>query len=114
MIPFLYLITNLLWAVYTGHIFLLLVLWRKEQSATQSGDSAHPLPDASVYPLVTVQLPFYNEAVVASRLLEAVARLLDYPRDRLQIQVLDDSTDETTAILTRLAAGYQQKGWPLT
>lgn len=110
MIPFLYLITNLLWAVYTGHIFLLLILyWRKERSATQSGDSAHPLPDASVYPLVTVQLPLYNEAVVASRLLEAVARL-DYPRDRLQIQVLDDSTDETTAILTRLVAGYQQKG----
>src|SRR5215467_14954651 len=45
-------------------------------------------------PRVTVQLPLFNEMYVAPRLLEAVSHL-DYPRDRLQIQVLDDSTDET-------------------
>ncbi|HRE47987.1 MAG TPA: glycosyltransferase [Aggregatilineales bacterium] len=48
-------------------------------------------------PLVTVQLPLYNERYVVGRLLDAVVRL-DYPRDRLHIQVLDDSTDETTGI----------------
>jgi hypothetical protein len=45
-------------------------------------------------PVVTVQLPLYNEMYVVDRLIDAVARI-DYPRDRLEIQVLDDSTDET-------------------
>jgi len=48
-------------------------------------------------PRVTVQLPVYNEKFVIERIIEAAAAL-DYPRDRLQIQVLDDSTDETTAL----------------
>ncbi len=48
-------------------------------------------------PKVTVQLPLYNEATVARRLIEA-AGALDYPRDKLEIQVLDDSNDETVAI----------------
>jgi len=48
-------------------------------------------------PVVTIQLPIYNEMYVADRLIQSVSRL-DYPRDRLEIQVLDDSTDETQAI----------------
>ena len=48
-------------------------------------------------PIVTVQLPLFNEMYVAARLLDAVA-LIDYPRDRFEVQVLDDSTDETQAI----------------
>ena len=51
-------------------------------------------------PRVTVQLPVYNEMYVVERLIRAVAAL-DYPKDRLEIQVLDDSSDETTAIATR-------------
>jgi cellulose synthase/poly-beta-1,6-N-acetylglucosamine synthase-like glycosyltransferase len=49
-------------------------------------------------PYVTVQLPLYNEATVAARLLEHVSKL-DYPREKLEIQVLDDSTDETRALV---------------
>src|SRR5262245_34556907 len=49
-------------------------------------------------PKVTVQLPLYNEATVAARLLDHVARL-DYPEERLEIQVLDDSTDETGSLV---------------
>src|SRR5512132_3206326 len=45
-------------------------------------------------PPVTIQLPLFNESTVAARLLDAVAKM-DYPGDRLEIQVLDDSTDET-------------------
>ena len=48
-------------------------------------------------PRVTVQLPLFNESTVAQRLIEQCAKL-DYPRDRLELQVLDDSTDETTTI----------------
>ncbi|MFR4223389.1 MAG: hypothetical protein ACLT38_06910 [Akkermansia sp.] len=46
-------------------------------------------------PVVTVQLPMFNEKFVVDRLLESVAAL-DYPQDRLEIQILDDSTDDTT------------------
>ena len=48
-------------------------------------------------PMVTVQLPIYNEMYVVNRLIDAVA-LMDYPRDRFEVQVLDDSTDETRSI----------------
>ena len=48
-------------------------------------------------PMVTVQLPIYNEMYVVDRLIEAVAQM-DYPRDRFEVQVLDDSTDETRSI----------------
>lgn len=60
-------------------------------------------------PRVTVQLPLYNEKFVAARLLDAVARL-DYPADRLEIQVLDDSTDETTEICAAKVAEWQARG----
>ncbi|HVT61088.1 MAG TPA: glycosyltransferase [Thermoanaerobaculia bacterium] len=65
--------------------------------------------DPGEWPVVTVQLPLYNEMYVAARLVEAVCRL-EYPSDRLEIQVLDDSTDETTAIVARIVAEQQQRG----
>ena len=61
------------------------------------------------WPAVTVQLPIYNERYVAKRLIRAVAAL-DYPADRLQIQVLDDSDDITTEIIARLAARLEACG----
>lgn len=60
-------------------------------------------------PYVTVQLPLYNEATVAARLLEATARI-DYPRDRFEIQVLDDSTDETRSIAQACVRKLQESG----
>lgn len=60
-------------------------------------------------PKVTVQLPIYNEREVVGRLI-AAAVALDYPRERLQIQVLDDATDDTTAIAARVVAHYQAQG----
>jgi len=56
-----------------------------------------PPPPVTNAPPVTVQLPIYNELYVVERLIDAVTRL-DYPKDRLHIQVLDDSTDETSAL----------------
>lgn len=61
-------------------------------------------------PIVTVQLPLYNEMYVAERLLEAVASL-EYPQDRIEVQVLDDSTDETTDIVARKAAQLRERGF---
>lgn len=66
-------------------------------------------PDSRLWPLVTVQLPVYNEQQVVRRLIDAVARL-DYPRDRLHIQVLDDSTDQTTDLAAERVAYWQSRG----
>jgi cellulose synthase/poly-beta-1,6-N-acetylglucosamine synthase-like glycosyltransferase len=60
-------------------------------------------------PPVTVQLPIYNERFVVSRLISAVADL-DYPHDRLQIQVIDDSTDDTTGIAQSLVKRLESRG----
>lgn len=67
-----------------------------------------PAPPAD-WPVVTVQLPIFNELYVAERLVEAVCALA-YPRDRLEIQVLDDSTDETREILAAQVARLRAAG----
>ncbi len=63
----------------------------------------------SSLPRVTVQLPLYNEAFVADRLIDAVARL-DYPRHLFDVQVLDDSTDDTSAVVAQSVARWQALG----
>lgn len=67
-----------------------------------------PEPDAS-WPEVTVQLPVYNEALVVERLIDACAQLR-YPRQRLEIQVLDDSTDETTVLAAQRVEHWRARG----
>jgi cellulose synthase/poly-beta-1,6-N-acetylglucosamine synthase-like glycosyltransferase len=63
-------------------------------------------------PRVTVQLPIFNEQYVIERLIEESSKI-DYPRELLQIQVLDDSTDETHAFTERLVAEYRATGLPI-
>lgn len=67
----------------------------------------------SPLPQITVQLPIYNERYVVQRLLDAVVRL-QYPKDLLELQVLDDSTDETTAIAAQLVQCHRQEGFDIT
>jgi cellulose synthase/poly-beta-1,6-N-acetylglucosamine synthase-like glycosyltransferase len=64
---------------------------------------------AAELPVVTVQLPIFDERTVAAQLIDACARL-DWPRDRLEIQVLDDSRDETCAIVDARAAHWRGTG----
>jgi cellulose synthase/poly-beta-1,6-N-acetylglucosamine synthase-like glycosyltransferase len=64
-------------------------------------------------PRVTIQLPLYNERYVVGRLLEAATRI-DYPPELLEIQVLDDSTDETRLVCSRLVAEYARAGHPIS
>ena len=66
---------------------------RKDKAKPISHVAAHEL-----LPMVTVQLPVYNEKYVVERLIEAVSRF-EYPKDKLEIQILDDSTDQTTRII---------------
>jgi cellulose synthase/poly-beta-1,6-N-acetylglucosamine synthase-like glycosyltransferase len=67
------------------------------------------IPRSCPLPSITVQLPIFNELHVAERLITAAAAL-DYPRDLLEIQVLDDSTDETAALARRAVAHYAKQG----
>ncbi|HXG00252.1 MAG TPA: glycosyltransferase [Bacteroidota bacterium] len=64
----------------------------------------------SEYPAVTVQLPIYNERYVVGRLIEASCAMI-YPKDKLEIQVLDDSTDETVEVVAGLVEHYQKLGY---
>lgn len=68
--------------------------------------------EESVLPKVTIQLPVYNEKYVIERLIDAVMAI-DYPKDKLQVQVLDDSTDETTQLIQNKVLEYSAKGFQL-
>ncbi len=64
---------------------------------------------ATEIPYVTIQLPIYNELYVVERLLENIAKI-DYPKDKLEIQVLDDSTDESFSLTAKIINRLQQTG----
>lgn len=70
---------------------------------------SEPSPADDELPPVTVQLPLYNERYVVERLMHAAAALR-YPRDRLQIQILDDSEDDTTELVTKFVEFYRRRG----
>jgi cellulose synthase/poly-beta-1,6-N-acetylglucosamine synthase-like glycosyltransferase len=75
---------------YGVHRFMMIYLYWKHRK-----DTPKPLKQFDELPFVTVQLPVFNEAYVVERLIRTVGEL-DYPKDKWQIQVLDDSTDDTT------------------
>ncbi|HUS05080.1 MAG TPA: glycosyltransferase [Bryobacteraceae bacterium] len=75
------------------------------------GPGAPPQPFATLPP-VTIQLPLYNERYVVERLIEETVKM-DYPKHLLQIQVLDDSTDETHPFTEALCARYRALGHPV-
>ncbi|MDB4075225.1 MAG: glycosyltransferase family 2 protein [Crocinitomicaceae bacterium] len=68
-----------------------------------------PVYDPATTPKVTIQLPMFNELYVAERIIETAAAF-DYPADKLQIQVLDDSTDETVDVIAKKVAEVQARG----
>jgi glycosyltransferase involved in cell wall biosynthesis len=89
-----------MYGLHRSHLVITCLLQRKKLRALDAGIAPLRLADlesTDKAPYVTVQLPLFNEATVAARLLDHVARI-EYPRDRLEIQVLDDSTDETGSI----------------
>ena len=70
-------------------------------------------PPVSNWPRVTVQLPIFNERYVIERLTEAIGRF-DYPRELLDVQVLDDSTDETQEVASACVDRHATQGMPIT
>jgi cellulose synthase/poly-beta-1,6-N-acetylglucosamine synthase-like glycosyltransferase len=71
-----------------------------------------PPPEVKEWPRVTVQLPIFNERYVIERLVEAISRF-DYPRELLDVQVLDDSTDETQQVARDCVERYAAQGMPV-
>lgn len=82
--------------------------WTHDGERATLPESTAPSPESGM-PFVTVQLPLFNERTVAARLIRAAGEL-DYPPERLEIQVLDDSTDETRAIVDAEVARLVERG----
>jgi len=88
---------------------LLYLTWR----ATRLRPRPHPALITENEPLVCIQVPIYNERYVAERVIDAVCSI-DWPADRLEVQVLDDSDDETISIVDRRAARWRLEGIRVT
>ncbi len=89
--------------------FHLLYYYQRHRSMPLPAPTPLPHTDNAL-PLVTIQLPIFNELYVVERLIDNITSI-DYPRNRMEIQVLDDSTDETLNISRRKVAEYQQRGY---
>jgi len=106
LLAFTYLFIILWLALYGINNLVSAILYLRGKKTMQDKKAVAPPKD---WPLVTIQLPIFNEKYTVERLLIAVTRL-DYPRDCLQIQVLDDSTDETAGLINRLVDEFKSGG----
>jgi cellulose synthase/poly-beta-1,6-N-acetylglucosamine synthase-like glycosyltransferase len=95
-------------ALYGVHRYQMVYMYYKHKK------SYNPNPPAyfEELPRVTIQLPIYNEQFVIDRLLEAICNM-DYPKDKLEIQLLDDSTDETKDVASAMVERYAALGNPI-
>ena len=98
-----YVVLGLL-AMYGAHRILMVRLYYRHRA-----DVPGPVGELEPLPRVTVQLPIYNEVYVVERLVESVAAI-DYPRELLEIQILDDSTDDTRDAARRVARRLRRQG----
>jgi cellulose synthase/poly-beta-1,6-N-acetylglucosamine synthase-like glycosyltransferase len=100
-----YFIVMIILAFYGVHRYQLVWLYmRNKKKAAKWSEPPARFPEGQL-PYVTIQLPIFNEQFVIERLIEAICRL-DYPRDRFEIQVLDDSTDETRQVAREIVERY--------
>lgn len=108
----LYLVPTLILFSYScAQLSLVWNYWQKKR--TENGNPPSNITPLSFeFPLVTVQLPIYNELYVVERLIDAVC-LFEYPKNRLEIQVLDDSTDDTVSIIAQKVHFYQVQGFDI-
>ncbi len=104
-----YFIVLVILAVYGGHRYWMVYLYYKHKKKKTTAPAAY----FEELPRVTVQLPIFNEQYVVDRLLDAVCKL-EYPREKLDIQLLDDSTDETVVVACGLVERYAALGHPVS
>jgi cellulose synthase/poly-beta-1,6-N-acetylglucosamine synthase-like glycosyltransferase len=104
-----YFIVLILLASYGAHRYVLVYLYYKNKK----NRTTNPPSYFQDLPRVTVQLPIFNEQYVVDRLLDSICKL-QYPREKLDIQLLDDSTDETVEVASDLVERYAALGHPVT
>jgi cellulose synthase/poly-beta-1,6-N-acetylglucosamine synthase-like glycosyltransferase len=95
-------------AIYGWHRYYLVYLYMKNRDK-----APRPVPPLTDFPRVTIQLPIYNEMYVADRLIDAVCEMT-YPRELFEIQVLDDSTDETREIAELAVRRHAARGFHIS
>lgn len=103
-VMYLYFISLLILFAFGAHGFVMVYHYMKQRGLE------HIQPQLKETPVVTVQLPLFNELYVANRLIDAVCAL-EYPKEKLEVQILDDSTDETVELVAKAAAHYQALGY---
>jgi cellulose synthase/poly-beta-1,6-N-acetylglucosamine synthase-like glycosyltransferase len=101
-----YLLIVFILAMYGFHNLINTLLYLKIRSTP---GRKRRIPDIQEYPKVTIQLPIFNEKYTIERLLDSVTKL-DYPAEQFQIQVLDDSTDDTALLTKKLVEKYKSQG----
>jgi cellulose synthase/poly-beta-1,6-N-acetylglucosamine synthase-like glycosyltransferase len=108
-----YYILLFLLTIYGTHRYILLYLYRKHRDHREKDRreyaEGHVHPEQA-YPSVTVQLPIFNEMYVTERVIRAAAHM-NYPADKLTVQVLDDSTDETRTIAQNVVRDLRDEGY---
>ena len=104
-----YFVVLILLAFYGLHRYRLVYLYYKHKQ----NRTIDPAQYFAELPRITIQLPIFNEQFVIERLLDAISRI-DYPLDKLDVQVLDDSTDETIGVARGLVNHFAAKGFPVT
>src|SRR4029079_11873438 len=97
-------------AIYGWHRYYLVYRYMKNRDKVPNPELPPPMP--AQLPRVTIQLPIYNEMYVADRLIDAVCEM-DYPRELLEIQVLDDSTAETREIADLAVRRHAARGFDI-
>ena len=102
-----YFFSLLILLVFGSHGFVM-VYYHKKYGKNKLNEAENFKMDKPV----TIQLPMYNELYVAERLIDAVCQI-EYPKDLLEIQVLDDSTDETSEIVSRIVKNKQILGFDI-
>ncbi len=103
----LYFLTLVILAVFGLHRYVMVFLYYRHRDRR-----AVPLPPPTRLPRVTVQLPLYNEMYVVDRLVDSVCRIR-YPKELLEVQVLDDSVDETQDIAKAAVERYREEGFDI-
>ena len=106
LVLYLYFFALLVLFAFGAHGFVMVYHYlktrRPEETLTMTGE----------LPVVTVQLPLFNEYYVVERLIQSVCAI-EYPKEKLEVQVLDDSTDETVDIVAALVRDYQLLGFDI-
>ena len=105
LVLFLYTFSLFILLIFSSHGFIMLFYQHKNRN--KISQNLNIIDNSKI---VTIQLPVFNEMYVVERLINAVCKL-NYPKEKLEIQLLDDSTDETSNIIAKLCKQKKQEGF---